>query len=455
MVTRSLCTALVLTLLASALSLPTPSPQQLQYQESEIVGLTHFNMATFVRNGDPACNKDNWNTGVTCSNVSVFNPEKLNVSNWLESYQAVGAQSAVLTAKHGCGFVLFDTNATLPDGSRYRYAVNRDGGFPRDVVREFSDTLRAAGLRTGYYYSTGNNFYLNRINFKQAGPLLPGQGNVTDDQFNDIVVAQLTELWSSYGSLGEIWFDHGYGAGIQTRVEALLQKYQPNAVGFNGFGIMNSPVRWCGTESGKPVYPMWSTGCSSDGPGDPTSTDWCAPGDDTTLQEGDTWFFVPGTGVRSLQELIPIYHDTVGANGVLELDFAINRDGLVEPSHAQRYAEFGNWIRSCYGSPIASLSNTTFDSSVTLSVLSGAPQFDRAMIQENLQHGQRIRTYSIEYSSDGSTWTSFGTGSSVGNKRIHLGSNPVSASHVRLNFTAAAYPVYLRNFAVFEPCPTQ
>ena len=54
-------------------------------------------------------------------------------------------------------------------------------------------------------YSTGNNFYLNRIDFKPAGQLLPGQANVTDDQFNTLVFEHVKELWTSFGALMEIW----------------------------------------------------------------------------------------------------------------------------------------------------------------------------------------------------------------------------------------------------------
>ena len=35
----------------------------------------------------------------------------------------------------------------------------------------------------------------------------PGQVAITQETYNAIVVAQLTELWTRYGSLGEIWFD--------------------------------------------------------------------------------------------------------------------------------------------------------------------------------------------------------------------------------------------------------
>ena len=58
---------------------------------------------------------------------------------------------------------------------------------------------------------------------------------------------------------------------------------------------------------------LWSTGGS--GHGDPNDSTWCPKACDTTLQLGDTWFFEPLLGLRSLAELIQVYHQTVGRNG--------------------------------------------------------------------------------------------------------------------------------------------
>ena len=38
-------------------------------------------------------------------------------------YSRVGVKGAVLTAKHGCGHLLWPTNVSLPDGRPYSYAV--------------------------------------------------------------------------------------------------------------------------------------------------------------------------------------------------------------------------------------------------------------------------------------------------------------------------------------------
>ena len=41
-----------------------PTAPQLWYEEGEIMALIHFNMATFVRDGDPGCTPENWNVKV-------------------------------------------------------------------------------------------------------------------------------------------------------------------------------------------------------------------------------------------------------------------------------------------------------------------------------------------------------------------------------------------------------
>ena len=45
--------------------------------------------------------------------------------------------------------------------------------------------------------------------------------------------------------------------------------------------------------------------------------------------------------MRTLSELIPIYHDIVGRGMVMEIAFSIDRDGLVQDTHAAVYAALG------------------------------------------------------------------------------------------------------------------
>jgi alpha-L-fucosidase len=119
-------------------------------------------------------------------------------------------------------------------------------------------------------------------------------------------------------------------------------------VTFGGFGIGKHPACWVGTETGlADSEGLWIAG--TEDLGDFKSGDSCPKACDTTLQNDDTWFFEADEGIRNLEDLKEVYHKTVGNNGLLEMDLAINRDGIVEPSHAKRYKELGDWIRSCYG----------------------------------------------------------------------------------------------------------
>jgi hypothetical protein len=80
-----------------------------------------------------------------------------------------------------------------------------------------------------------------------------------------------------------------------------------------------------------------------------------------------------------------IYHASVGANSVLEMGFSIDRAGRVDPVHAQRYKEFGDWIRSCYGSPVARTSGAAYQ--LTLSFASGNETIDRVWTREDQVRG--------------------------------------------------------------------
>ena len=241
---------------------------------------------------------------------------------------ALGATSAVLTAKHGCGFLAWETATTLPDGSAYRYHVSAE----QSTAKKFVAATTAAGIGHGFYYSLTNNFYVRcygllhaaRLrsppltsplppspvpqlnvfghNAQPPSTLQPGQANVTQAQYEDLALAQVKELWTEFGSLSEIWLDGGCGA-MCDRVGALVRAtLAKDAVAFNGGGVSDSPVRWCGTEGGNPVRTggaVWSTtacpdtwcgpGSGSGSPPNTTNAIWYPSGVDVTLQQGDRW----------------------------------------------------------------------------------------------------------------------------------------------------------------------
>ena len=295
-------------------------------------------------------------------------------------------------AKHDCGFALWPSDATEPDGSRYNYSVASSSwlGGNGDVVQRFMDSCNKAGIGVGYYYSLGSNKYAEARGW-------------TRDQLQSVERQQLTEIWTRYGDrdsrgLTEIWFDGGFEGPMARFVNESLAALQPNAVAFNACirqdsrnvtkadCVTKNAVRWVGTEAGAAPDPTWSTGYSKGG--DPDSDIYQPAEADTTLQNEDEWFYNGTVGIRSLGGLLDVYHGTVGRNTLLMMDFAPNPDGLIAPDQVQRYKEFGDYIRSCYGGePVAEVSNFTLhpapSASVSISVRP-SDSVDRVVIQEQI-----------------------------------------------------------------------
>ena len=124
--------------------------------------------------------------------------------------------------------------------------------------------------------------------------------------------------------------------------------------------------------------------------------------------------------------------------------------GLVDPRHAARYKEFGDWVRSCYGSPVA---ETAGNGAVfNLSVPSAGATIDRVVIRENQKFGQRIRGWHVEAQVGGS-WQPFGNGVGVGNRYTLVADAAVAAKALRLTVTAAIAEPMLMQFAAFDAAP--
>lgn len=214
-----------------------------------------------------------------------------------------------------------------------------------------------------------------------------------------------------------------------------------------------------------PKYPVWSTGCTKPGAGSTgespkTATNFCPKCGDCTLQTPDHWFWMPNTPIKSLRTLIQMYHGTVGSNSVMELDFAVDRTGNIDPTHAARYQEFGAWIRGCYGVAAADsgagYSNATIVE-ITVAGEADSAVIDRVAVMEDLSAGQRITAYKVEViyavNEAADDWQPFSWGTSVGHKRIDVLSKPSgkAISKLRLTVTDSVAPPMIR-LSAYKPC---
>ena len=74
--------------------------------------------------------------------------------------------------------------------------------------------------------------------------------------------------------------------------------------------------------------------------------------------------------------------------------------------------------------------------------------FDRTLLQENIQTGQRIKSFVIEYW-DKDSWHPFVNSTTVGHKRL-LRFAPIKTTKLRLTVQEALAPVELATFGIYK-----
>jgi alpha-L-fucosidase len=121
-----------------------------------------------------------------------FNPRRYNLDEWAELARQAGIRYAVLTSKHHDGFCLF--NSDLTDYTSVKTAAGRD------LVGEYVESFRRAGLRVGLYYSLAD--WNTPAYF--AGPERAPQGFAA---FVEYTHGQVRELLTKYGRIDVLWFD--------------------------------------------------------------------------------------------------------------------------------------------------------------------------------------------------------------------------------------------------------
>jgi alpha-L-fucosidase len=157
-----------------------PSPEQVAYQEMELIGFVHFTVNTFTDR--------EWGFGD--ESPDIFVPSELDADQWAAVAAEAGMKELILTAKHHDGFTLWPSRYTEHSVSSSPW---REGDG--DLVREFVDASRKRGLKVGLYLSPWDR---NHAEYGQPAYL-------------EYYRAQLRELLTEYGEITEFWVDGANG----------------------------------------------------------------------------------------------------------------------------------------------------------------------------------------------------------------------------------------------------
>ncbi len=385
---------------------PVPNPRQLSWQQAEIGAVFHYDLHVF--DGEKYGQGGNRIKPVT--NYQIFIPEKLDTDQWIKAVKDAGFKFAILTATHETGFALFQSDVNPYSVKALKW---RDG--KGDIVKDFVESCRKYGIKPGIYLGIRWNSFFGVHDFK-----VNGEGEFQksrQEYYNQMVEGIVTEICTRYGELFEIWFDGGASHPDKGAPDVLpiVKKYQPNCLFYHNEQL--AEARWGGSESGTVPYPCWATfpnfySHAGDTPaekikllkyGDHEGKYWMPAMSDAPLRGYNgrhEWFWEPGdeAHIYPLEDLMDMYHNSVGHNSTLIMGLTPDPDGLLPEPDVKRLKEWGDEIKRIFSNPLGS----TFGEGNYYEIKLNQPtEINMILLQEDIQHGERVREFNIEIYENG------------------------------------------------------
>jgi alpha-L-fucosidase len=439
---------------------PVPSARQLAWQQMEFCGFVHFTVNTFTGK--------EWGYGD--ESEQVFKPTDFDADQIVRTARDAGMKELILTCKHHDGFCLWPSAYTEHSVKNSPWENGKG-----DVVKDISDACHKYGLKFGVYLSPWDR---NRADY--------GTPEYITHYRN-----QLRELLTHYGPISEVWLDGAnggdgyYGGARETRTIdrktyydwpntfSLIRELQPGACIFSDAG---PDIRWVGNERGSAGETCWTTLNRGDfapgmadaarlNRGDHPGTDWVPAECDVSIRPG--WFYHASEDaeVKTPQQLVDLYYDSVGRGAGLLLNIPPDRRGQIAEADVKSLRGFRKVLEATFKYDLARKAEVTasnvrggdaqFAARNVVTGKSGAywatddgvtnaevvlafkkpVTFNVVRLREFLPLGQRVEGFALDDWQNGQ-WVEFATGTTIGNCRL-VRSAKVTTDKVRLRITQA------------------
>ncbi len=178
------------------------------FRDAKLGMFVHWGCYAVLGRGEQILNRDMMPLDEYEPIAQDFKPEPDWAERLAERAVKMGAKYVVLTTRHHDGYCLFDTR------THDFNAVKTGPG--RDLITEYVQAARAAGLKVGFYYSV--------VNWRWRGFWDP-KGHADDfPKIADEMYTQVHELMSNYGKVDMLWYDCPNVPGSSTPGSFGLQK---------------------------------------------------------------------------------------------------------------------------------------------------------------------------------------------------------------------------------------
>ena len=450
---------------------PVPTKEQIRWQQMEMAMFCHYGAYSFYEGRQPNIRIED-----------IFYPIDLDCDQWCKVAKEAGLKGIILTARHHVGLCLWPN-----PGANHSIATSRWMKGKGDVLRALNKACKRNNIKFGIYLS----------------PWEPGDPRYGTDEYNDLFISTLENILLNYGPVYEVWLD-GYNGSDPDRIMQdfdwkrivkTIKRIQPKTLIYSDMG---PDIRWVGNEMGSGGRTNWSTLNIDDykygdghAPldslykGNIHGANWVPAEAPVSIRPSWSWKKTEDNQLKSLQQLLNIYYETVGRNTFLLLNVPPNSTGHISAVDSLRLVEFSDALNKIFSN------NLAVGSKVTSHVISGVRQgqnadrgrafkaqniiekkdnkywatyddvtsasieiefpeertFNRIMLQENIKLGQRIVDFKIDALIDGE-WVGIAGETTIGYKRIVL--TPVTtAKGVRIRILKSLASPTIKTIGVY------
>ena len=266
-----------------------------------------------------------------------FEPDLFDADAIAATARSAGAGYVVLTAKHHEGFCIWDTATT---------DYNSFGVAGRDLVREYVDAMRRAGLRIGLYFSlldwSHPDYTIDRYHpLRRRADVAELNASRDMGRFRAYLKEQVRELLTGYGPIDYLFFDFTEPAvadGLPGKrpqdwgadeLLALCRELQPSMIVNDRLGI---PADLVTPEQYQPVRPL-------ERDGRPVLWEACQ-----TIN-GSWGYHRDNLDDKSADLLVRLLAGSVALGGNLLLNVGPTARGEIPERAASLFKAVGEWMR--------------------------------------------------------------------------------------------------------------
>lgn len=266
--------------------------------------------------------------------AATFNPQSWDAHSLASLALDNGVKYAVFTTRHHAGFSMFHSSVS-------DFSIEHTE-FGRDIVKEYVDAFRAAGLRIGFYYSLSDWNHIDYPRFQESDKPYPRERGKPYDRsrfrrstpeawrrYLDYLRTQLTELLTNYGQIDLLWFDGEWERDPEewqaAELRQLIASLQPNT-------IVNDRL----PGQGDYLTPEQSL------PNRPPEGPW-----EMALTMKDGWGFrFNDESYKSVRDLLRHLVEAASMGGNLLLNVSPDGNGVIPPEDSDRLKQIGTWLKT-------------------------------------------------------------------------------------------------------------